>query len=97
MSAFFNPDEHIGDIQEAALRLAPICTNGVDFSNQGGEGRFGHQGKSDSQIVAERAWQLGEAFVEQYYRKIEEAGVREQEAKALAERNAAKKHEVAHA
>ena len=77
MSAFFNADDHIGDIQEAALKLAPMCTSGIDFSNQGGESRYGHAGKSDFDIVAERSWQLGSAFVEQYYRKIEEAGVRQ--------------------
>jgi hypothetical protein len=76
MSAFFNADEHLGDIHEAAVKLAPLCTNGVDWSNSGGESRYGHAGKSDVQIVAERAWDLGSAFVEQYYRKIEEAGVR---------------------
>ena len=80
MSAFFNADEHLGDIQEAALRLAPICTNGIDFSNTGGESRYAHEGKSDAELVADRAWAVGLAFVENYYRKVEEAGVRAAEA-----------------
>jgi hypothetical protein len=87
MSAFFNADEHLGDIQEAALRLAPICTNGIDWSNQGGESRYAQSGKSDVEVVAERAWNLGAAFVEQYYQKVEEASARETSDKAKVKRH----------
>jgi hypothetical protein len=97
MSAFFNADEHLADIQEAALRLAPICTNGIDFSNSGGESRYAHEGKSDAELVADRAWALGVAFVENYYRKVEEAGVRAEAHEKLIEKQNASRKQHTHA
>jgi aminoglycoside phosphotransferase family enzyme len=65
MSAFFDADQHLGDIHEAALKLAPICTGFIDYTSP-----------EHHKMVAERAWKLGETFVEQYYRKVEEASER---------------------
>jgi hypothetical protein len=73
MSAEFNRDEHLAEIFDAAVRLAPMCTNGIDFSN---DGRFQHGGKSDVERVADRAWEAGQAFVAKYHAEVEAAGVR---------------------
>jgi hypothetical protein len=74
MSAFFDIDNHLGEIHEAALRLAPLVTSGVDFSNT----RSGPGSPSDTERVAQRAWDLAIAFIEQYHRKVDEAGEREE-------------------
>ncbi len=76
MSAAFDADEHLPEILETAIRLAPMCTNGIDFSNTGGESRYGHGGKSDMQTVIDRAWEAGKAMVEKYHAEVEAAGVR---------------------
>lgn len=91
MSAFFDSDQHLADIHEAALKLAPMCSSGIDFTSP-----------ADSARVASRAWELGSAFVEQYYQKVEDASVRQAEAEARAARSAPKpikapkKDEVTH-
>jgi hypothetical protein len=96
MSAF-NPDEHLAEIFDVAIKVAPMCTNGIDFSNRGGESRYSHDGKSDMEIVADRAWEVGEAFVAKYHAELE--AVSERHAKAEAEnqkvRGKAKKVEEA--
>lgn len=94
MSASFNADDHLVEIFEAAIKLAPMCTNGIDFSN---DGRFHHGGKKDVDLVADRAWDAGSAFVSKYHAEIEAAGVRAVEDQKHAERDAkAPKREVTH-
>lgn len=82
MSASFNADDHLAEIFDAMIRLAPMCTTGIDFSN---DGRFQHQGKTDVQNVADRAWNAGVAFVEKYHAEVEAAGVRAAEEERKAE------------
>lgn len=91
MSAEFNQDEHLAEIFDAMLRVLPACTNGVDFSNTGGEGRFSHGGKSDSQIVTDRAWDLGKACVAKYHAEVEAASARADKDRERAEHYAGKK------
>lgn len=72
MSAFFNPDEHLAEIFEAAVKLAPMCTSGIDWSNswvRAGE-------LNDYEKVTDRAWMVGKAFVERYHKEVEDASVR---------------------
>lgn len=73
MSAEFNRDEHLAEIFDAAVRLAPMCTNGIDFSN---DGSFQHNGKKDVEMIADRAWDAGEAFVARYHKEVEAASAR---------------------
>jgi len=95
VSAAFNPDDHLAEIFDAAVKLAPMCTTGIDFTN---DDRFHHGGKTDVQNVADRAWSAGVAFVEKYHAEVDAAGVRAREAEAENERIRSKpKREVTHA
>lgn len=91
MSAEFNADDHLAEILDAAIKLAPCCTTGVDFSNTGGEGRYSHGGQSDSQKVIDRAWQLGKDMIAKYHAEVEAAGTRAAADRLKAEQYAGKK------
>lgn len=72
MSAAFNPDDHLAEIFDAAVKLAPACTTGIDFTNY----RSLPGQPSDCEKVADRSWEAGTAFVRKYHREVDAAGVR---------------------
>lgn len=72
MSAEFDEGEHIAEIYEAALKLAPSCTTGIDFTNYR---RVGNE-PTDCEKLADRAWEAGTAFVKKYHAEVEKASVK---------------------
>ena len=74
MSADFDPDEHLGEIAEAARFALPAFTNNLDFTNID-DARYPGR-TNDYDVLAERAWKAGAALVKRYHRAVEEASGR---------------------